>query len=178
MGLFTTDIKSLDDMFVSVLQKIYYAEGQIAKQLEVMIGKATSPELKSGFEQHLQETHRQRDRLEQVFRMHGAEPNESTCKAIDGILDMANAMAGQIDDKQVLDAGLTHGAQLVEHYEIAQYGTLVAWAKELGRPDCAAVLNEILEEEKATDQKLTRIAEARLNRQADQQTSSSPSAFA
>ena len=178
MGIFTSDIKSLDDMFVTVLQKIYYAEGKIASQLEVMIGKATSPELKSGFEQHLTETRRQREQLEEVFRMHGAEASESTCKAIDGILDMGNAMAGDIDDKQVLDAGLTYAAQLVEHYEIAQYGTLVAWARELGREDCATVLNRILEEEKATDQKLTRIAESRLNPKAEMQGSSSPNAFA
>jgi ferritin-like metal-binding protein YciE len=167
MGIFTSDIKSLDDMFVTVLQKVYYAERQIAEQLEVMVGKATSPELRSGFEQHLQETLNQRDRLEQVFRMHGAEPEESTCKAIDGILAMGNSFAGDVDDKQVLDAGLTYAAQLVEHYEIAQYGTLIAWARELGREDCASVLNETLEEEKATDQKLTRIAESRLNAMAD-----------
>lgn len=178
MGIFTSDIKSLDDMFVKVLKKIYYAERQIAEQLEVMIGKATSPELKSGFEQHLQETRYQRERVEQVFRMHGSEADESECLAIDGILRMGNSMAGDIEDKQVLDAGLTYAAQLVEHYEIAQYGTLVAWAKEMGRNDCATLLNEILEEEKATDQKLTRIAESRLNRQAEMQTSSSQGTFA
>ena len=178
MGIFTSDIKTLDDMFVTVLQKVYYAERQIAEQLEVMIGKATSPELKSGFEQHLTETRSQRERVEQVFRMHGAEASESTCKALDGILDMGNALAGEIDDKQVLDAGLTHAAQLVEHYEIAQYGTLVAWAKELGRTDCANVLQQILDEEKATDAKLTRIAETRLNPQAQTATSSSSSQFA
>lgn len=177
MGIFTSDIKTLDDMFVSVLQQIYYAEGQIASQLETMIGKATSPELKSGFEQHLVETRTQIERLEQVFRMHGTEAEEAKCPAIDGILKAGNAMAGEIDDKNVLDAGLTHGAQLVEHYEIAQYGTLIAWAKEMGRTDCANILNQTLEEEKAADQKLTRIAEARLNPKAEMQASS-PSAFA
>lgn len=171
MGIFKSDIKSLDDMFVSVLKQIYYAEGQIASQLETMIGKATSPLLKTGFEQHLQETRNQRDRLEQVFRMHGVDAEESQCPAIDGILKAGNSMAGDIDDKQVLDAGLTHAAQLVEHYEIAQYGTLVAWAKEMGREDCANLLQHNLDEEKATDAKLTRIAESRLNAMADSQTS-------
>ncbi len=171
MGIFTSDIKSLDDMFVSVLKQIYYAEGQIASQLETMIGKANAHELKTGFQQHLEETRNQRDRLEQVFRMHGVDAEESKCPAIDGILKAGNSMAGDIDDKQVLDAGLTHAAQLVEHYEIAQYGTLVAWAKEMGRQDCASVLQQNLDEEKATDAKLTRIAESRLNARAEGQRS-------
>ncbi len=167
MGLFTSDIKTLDDLFVSVLQQIYYAERQIGEQLDVMIGKATSPELKAGFEQHMRETQTQYSRLEEVFRMHGTEAKEASCPAIDGILKAGNSLAGEIDDKDVLDAGLTHAAQLVEHYEIAQYGTLIAWAREMGREDCAAVLQQSLEEEKATDAKLTRLAEARLNRQAE-----------
>lgn len=173
MGMFTSDIKTLDDMFVSVLKQIYYAEREIAEQLETMIGKATSPELKSGFEQHLRETRNQRDRLEQVFRMHNVEAEESKCQAIDGILKAGNSMAGDIEDKQVLDAGLTYAAQMVEHYEIVQYGTLIAWAKELGRDDCANVLQQTLEEEKATDQKLTRIAESRLNQKAKSQPTQS-----
>ena len=167
MGIFSSDIKTLDDMFVSVLKQIYYAEGQIASQLETMIGKATAPQLKSGFEQHLDETRNQRTRLEQVFTMHGTDPEEAKCPAIDGILKAGNSLAGDIDDKQVLDAGLTHAAQMVEHYEIAQYGTLIAWAKEMGRDDCAKILQQTLEEEKATDAKLTRIAESRLNPQAE-----------
>ena len=170
MGLLFNSIKTFDDMFVSVLQQIYYAERQIGEQLEAMIGKATSPELRAGFEQHLQETRNQYTRLEEVFRMHGAEAKEATCPAIDGILKAGNSLAGDIDDKQVLDAGLTHAAQMVEHYEIAQYGTLIAWAKEMGRHDCAGVLQQSLDEEKATDAKLTRLAEARLNRQAETQS--------
>jgi ferritin-like metal-binding protein YciE len=176
--MFTSDIKTLDDMFVSVLQQIYYAERQIAEQLEVMVGKATAPELKSGFEQHRTETRAQIDRLEQVFRMHGSEAKESTCPAIDGILKAGNSMIGDIDDKQVQDAGLTHAAQMVEHYEIAQYGTLAAWAKEMGRDDCAQLLHQTLEEEKRTDEKLTRIAEGRLNARADNRQSASSSQFA
>lgn len=170
MGIFTSSIKTFDDMFVSVLQQIYYAERQIAEQLEIMVGKATSPELRSGFEQHLEETRNQYTRLQEVFRMHGTEAKEATCPAIDGILKAGNSLAGDIDDRQVLDAGLTHAAQMVEHYEITQYGTLIAWAKEMGRNDCANLLQQSLDEEKATDAKLTRLAEARLNREADLQT--------
>lgn len=169
MGIFTSDIKTFDDLFVNVLQQIYYAERQIAEQLEVMITKATSPDLRESFELHLRETRNQYDRLQQVFRMHGQEAKEATCPAIDGILKAGNSLAGDIDDKQVLDAGLTHAAQMVEHYEIAQYGTLIAWAREMGRDDCASVLAQSLAEEKATDEKLTRLAESRLNRQADMQ---------
>ena len=102
--------------------------------------------------------------------MHGTEAKEATCPAIDGILKAGNSLAGDIDDKQVLDAGLTHAAQMVEHYEIAQYGTLIAWAKEMGRNDCATVLQQTLDEEKATDAKLTQIAEARVNRKAEMQS--------
>lgn len=166
MGLLFNSIKTFDDLFVSVLQQIYYAERKIAQQLEVMVTKATAPELRSAFEQHLQETRQQYTRLEEVFRMHGTEAKESTCPAIDGILDAGNNLAGDIDDKEVLDAGLTHAAQMVKHYEMTQYGTLIAWAKEMGRNDCASLLQQSLDEEKGTDARLTQLAEARVNRQA------------
>lgn len=169
MALFSDDIKTFDELFVSVLKNVYYAEFQVTEALPKMIDKATNPELRSGFEQHLQETRGQIDRLEQVFRQHGVEPEQATCPAIDGIIKAGNAMAGEIEDKQVLDAGLVAAAQLVEHYEIAQYGTLVAWAREMGRQDCASLLEQTLEEERATDQKLTRIAESRVNRSAQQE---------
>ena len=167
MSLFGTTIATLDDLFVHGLKTIYYAERQIAETLPKMIGMATNPELKAGFEQHLRETQNQRVRLEQVFRQHGVEADETTCPAIDGIIKAANSTASDIDDKSVLDAALAFGAQMVEHYEIVQYGTLIAWARELGREDCAAVLAQNLAEEKATDEKLTRIAEARLNARAE-----------
>lgn len=99
--------------------------------------------------------------------MHGAEPKKATCPAIDGIIKAGNAMAGEVADKRVLDAALTHAAQLVEHYEIASYGTLIAWARELGREDCADVLAETLVEEKRTDAMLTELAESRLNSAAE-----------
>ena len=89
-----------------------------------------------------------------------------TCPAIDGIIKEANEVAGEVSDKAVLDAALIAAAQAVEHYEITRYGTLIAWAKQLGRPDCASVLQQTLDEEKATDAKLTQIAEAKVNQKA------------
>lgn len=170
MGLFTSNTNSFDELFVSVLQQIYYAEREIAEQLELMIPMATSNELRQGFEKHLGETREQYSRLEEVFRMHGTEAKETSCPGIDGILKAGNSMVNSITDDEVKDAALTHAAQMVEHYEIAQYGTLAAWARELGRDDCAELLNRTLEEEKATDQKLTQLAEARLNRRAEMET--------
>ena len=105
-------------------------------------------------------------RLEQVFELHGQKPRMVDCPAIDGILDEAEEVAGEVEDKSVLDAALIAAAQAVEHYEMARYGTLIAWAKELGRNDCAALLQQNLDEEKATDKKLTAMAESKINRRA------------
>jgi ferritin-like metal-binding protein YciE len=131
-----------------------------------MIEKAQDAQLRQGFESHLAETKNHVKRLEQVFRMHDQEPKEVDCPAIDGIIEEANDVAGEVDDKTVLDAALIAAAQAVEHYEITRYGSLVAWAKVLGRSDCAALLQQNLDEEKATDKKLTAMAEAKVNRQA------------
>ncbi|WP_019904093.1 ferritin-like domain-containing protein [Methylobacterium sp. 77] len=166
MGIFTKDIQTLDDLFVHTLQDIYYAENQITKALPKMIAKASDPELKSGFEKHLSETEGQITRLEQVFQMHGHTPKAVTCPAIDGIIKETNEISGEIGDKTVLDAALIASAQAVEHYEITRYGTLVAWAKQLGRDDCAGVLQQTLDEERATDERLTRMAESGINRRA------------
>ena len=166
MGLFSKDIKSLDDLFVHTLQDIYYAEKQIEKSLPDMIEKATNTELTNGFKKHLEETKGQIQRLEEVFRMHGHEPKGVDCPAIDGILEEAEEIAGDVADKQTLDAALIAAAQAVEHYEITRYGTLIAWAKELGRPDCASVLQKNLDEEKMTDEKLTKLATSRVNKKA------------
>ena len=166
MGLLTKDIKTLDDLFVHTLQDIYYAESQITKALSTMIEKATDPQLRQGFETHLRETENQIRRLEQVFQMHGQSPKGVDCPAIDGIIEEANDTAGEIADKEVLDAALLASAQAVEHYEITRYGTLIAWAERLGREDCARVLQQNLEEEKATDKKLTALAESKVNRAA------------
>ena len=166
MGLLSKDIKSLDDLFVHTLQDIYYAEQQITKALPEMIAQATDPQLKQAFQTHLGETEQQIQMVEQVFRMHGHDPKGVTCPAIDGIIDEAKEIASEVSDKNVLDAALLAAAQAVEHYEITRYGTLIAWAKQLGRNDCANVLHKNLEEEKATDDKLSKLAQANINRKA------------
>ena len=166
MGIFSKDIKTMDDLFVHTLRDVYYAEKQILKALPDMIQKASEPQLKQGFQAHLGETKNQVTRLEQVFRQHGHEPSGVDCLAIDGIIDEANDVAGEVEDKAVLDAALIAAAQAVEHYEITRYGSLIAWAKQLGRNDCAALLQENLDEEKAADKKLTSLAESRVNRAA------------
>ena len=119
--------------------------------------------MRTGFETHLQETRGQIDRLDRVFQMLGESPKGVTCYAIDGIIKEANDVAGDVGDDNVLDAALTAAAQAVEHYEISRYGSLVAWAKELGRADCAELLQQTLDEEKATDAKLTGLAKSRVN---------------
>ena len=163
MGLFSKDIKTLDDLFVHQLRDIYYAEKQIVQALPDMIEKAKDPGLKQGFETHLGETKNHVKRLEQVFKMHGVDAKGVECPAIDGIIEEADEIVAEVGDKKVLDAALIAAAQAVEHYEITRYGTLIAWAKQLGRPDCASVLQENLEEEKAADSKLTSLAERNIN---------------
>jgi ferritin-like metal-binding protein YciE len=166
MGLFSKDIKTMDDLFVHTLRDIYYAENQIVKALPDMIEKASDPQLKQAFQAHLGETKNHVKRVEQVFQMHGVEAKGVDCPAIDGIIEEAEEIAGEVDDKQVLDAALIAAAQAVEHYEMTRYGTLVAWAKQLGRNDCAAVLQKNLDEEKSADKKLNDIAERSVNRKA------------
>ncbi len=166
MGLFTKDIKTMDDLFVHQMQDIYYAEKQLLKALPKMAEKATDPQLKQGFMTHLDETQVHVQRLEQVFKMHGAEVKSVNCPAIDGIIKEADETAGEVDDKAVLDAALINAAQAAEHYEIVRYGSLIAWAKQLGRNDCAAVLQKTLDEEKATDKKLTTLAESKITMRA------------
>jgi ferritin-like metal-binding protein YciE len=163
MGLFTKDIKTMNDLFIHQLQDIYYAENQLVKSLPNMAEKATDKQLKQGFLTHLDETKTHVQRLEEVFRMHDAEAKAVDCPAIDGILEEADEVAGEVADKSVLDAALINAAQAVEHYEITRYGSLIAWARQLGRNDCASVLQKTLDEEKATDQKLTALAEGRVN---------------
>jgi len=163
MGLFTKDIKTMNDLFVHQLQDIYYAEKQLLKALPKMADKAADKQLKQSFLTHFDETKAHVQRLEQVFQMHGAEMKAVNCPAIDGIIKEADEVAGEVEDKSVLDAALINAAQAVEHYEITRYGSLVAWAKQLGRNDCASILQKTLDEEKATDKKLTSLAESRIN---------------
>jgi ferritin-like metal-binding protein YciE len=166
MGIFSKNIETFDDLFVHTLRDIYYAEKQLVKALPKMAETATSPQLKQAFQSHLAETKGHVTRVEQVFKMHGVEAKAVNCPAIDGIIEEANEIAGEVDDKQVLDAALIAAGQAAEHYEITRYGTLVAWAQRLGRDDCASVLAQNLAEEKAADKKLTSLAESGINRKA------------
>lgn len=164
MGLLSKPIKTLNDLFVHTLQDVYYAEQKITKALPKMTSKVSDQQLQSAFLTHLAETEIQIQRVEQVFQMLGEPAKAVTCPAIDGIIAEAEEIMKEASDPEVLDAAALASAQAVEHYEITRYGTLIAWARELGRNDCASILQQNLDEEKATDLKLTQIAEARVNR--------------
>ncbi len=159
MGLFTKDIKTMEDLFLYTLEDVYYAENQIVKSLPKMIEKATSRELAAGLRAHLRETENQVKRLVQVFGKIGQKPKGVDCPAIDGLIKEADEVSGEVDDKKVLDAALIGSAQAVEHYEITRYGTLIAWAQALGHDNVVSLLNANLKEEKAADKKLTTLAE-------------------
>ncbi len=166
MGWFSADIATMKDLFLHTLQDIYYAEHRIEKALPDMIGKASDPELKKGFQMHLKQTKGQIKRLDRAFRKLKETPSGTKCPAIEGIIDEANDIAGDVSDKVVLNAALIGAAQAVEHYEITRYGTLIAWAKALGHTDVAKLLAANLKEEKATDKKLNGIAKRKVNRKA------------
>ncbi|HMC90272.1 MAG TPA: ferritin-like domain-containing protein [Gemmataceae bacterium] len=157
MGLFTKDIETMDDLLLHGLKDIYYAENQIVKSLPKLVDKATNRDLTKGLNDHLEETKKQVARLEQVFKLLGQEKTVR-CPAIDGLIAEADDVAGEVADKQVLDAAVVGAAQSVEHYEIARYGTLIAWADELGRDDVVRLLKTNLNEEKAADKKLSTVA--------------------
>ena len=158
MGFFSKDIQTMDDLLLHGLQDIYYAENQITKALPSMIEQATNRDLAAGLKSHLEETHKQIERLEQVFRKLGKEPSGTDCPAIDGLIKESNETAGEIEDKSVLDAAIVANAQAVEHYEIARYGTLIAWAEALGHDDIVRFLTTNLNEEKAANTKLNTVA--------------------
>jgi ferritin-like metal-binding protein YciE len=128
MGLFTKDIKTMDDLLLHGLQDIYYAEQQITKALPKMIEKATNRDLVTGLRNHLEETNKQIERLETAFEKLDKAPSGTQCPAIDGLIKEADETAGEIEDKAVLDAAIVANAQAVEHYEMCRYGTLIAWA--------------------------------------------------
>jgi ferritin-like metal-binding protein YciE len=163
MGLFTKDIQTMEDLFLHTLQDIYYAENKIVKSLPSMIDTASDAQLKQGLKAHLGETQNHVKRLEQVFQMFGKKPTSVDCPAIDGIIEEADDVTGEVEDKDVLDAAIVAAAQAVEHYEITRYGSLIAWAKRLGRTDAARLLEQTLTEEKAADKKLTTVAESKVN---------------
>jgi ferritin-like metal-binding protein YciE len=158
MGIFTKDIKTMEDLFLHGLRDIYYAENQIIKALPKMIDQATNRDLSKGLQSHLEETRKQVERLDKVFEKLGQQPSGTQCPAIDGIISEANETAGEVADNAVLDAALVAAAQAVEHYEICRYGTLIAWAEDLGHDDVVRFLTTNLNEEKAANTKLNTVA--------------------
>lgn len=159
-------VKTMEDLFIDTLKDIYDAEKHILKVLPSMVKKATSKELKDALGTHRQETKGQVDRLDQVSQLFDLTPRGKKCEAIEGIVAEAEEHMEEIGDPEVLDAGMIGSAQTVEHYEITRYGTLIAWAKQLGRDGAIQLLETNLEEEKHADKLLTKIAEAAVNEKA------------
>ncbi len=156
-------MESLDKLFEDTLRDVYYAEKAILKNLPKMAKKCNSTELASAFEAHIKETEGQVERLEQIFEMIGKAPRGKRCPAIDGLAEEAGEIMQEAKDDMVRDAGMLAAAQAVEHYEIARYGTLIAWADKLGLSDAVPLLRETLDQEKLTDKKLTKLAESEIN---------------
>ena len=159
--------KKLDELFHDTLKDIYFAEKKILSTLPKMVNAAQNEELKAAFEKHRGETEGQVERLEQVFAIIEKKPQGKTCAAIVGITDEGAEIMEEYKGSPALDAGLLAAAQAVEHYEISRYGTLKAWAEQLGLDDAAELLQETLDEEKATDETLTEIAKSAINQQAE-----------
>jgi ferritin-like metal-binding protein YciE len=158
MGLFSKDIQTMDDLLLHGLKDIYYAEQQIMDALPTLIEKATNRDLTKGLKDHLKETKTQITRLDQAFEKLGQNPESIQCPGIDGLIAEGDEIAGEVADKEVLDAAIIGAAQSVEHYEIARYGTLIAWAEALGHDEIVRFLTTNLNEEKAADQKLSTVA--------------------
>ena len=158
--------KSLHVAFIDDLRDIYYAEKQILKALPKMAKAATAPDLKAGFEKHIEESEGHVERLEQVFELIGKPARGKTCEAILGIIEEGKSIMDEFKGTSALDAGLVAAAQAVEHYEIARYGTLKTWARQLGLNEAVSLLDATLKEEVATDKKLTQVAESNVNRMA------------
>ena len=161
------EAKTLDDLFHDTLKDIYYAEKKILATLPKMAKAAQNDELTAAFEKHRAETERQVERLEQVFALIDKKAQGETCDAIVGITEEGAEVMKDYKGSPALDAGLIAAAQAVEHYEISRYGTLRTWAEELGLNDAVSLLQQTLEEEKATDQALTKIAESVVNQEAE-----------
>jgi ferritin-like metal-binding protein YciE len=158
--------KTLEDLFLETLKDIYYAERKILVALPKMAKAANSDQLRAAFEKHAGETEGQVQRLQQVFKMMKQPPKGKTCPAILGLVEEGEEVMEDFEDSPALDAGLLSGAQAVEHYEISRYGTLIAWAEQLGMNQAVQLLQQTLEEEKKTDAALNKLAEAAINRKA------------
>jgi ferritin-like metal-binding protein YciE len=159
-------IKTMEDLFVETLKDIYYAEKQILKALPGMVKKAKADKLKTALETHRKETEGQVERLEEVFKLVDSAARGKKCEAIEGIIAEAKEHMEEIENAQILDAGMIASAQAVEHYEITRYGTLIAWAKQLGHEDAAELLAQNLKQEKHADELLTEIAVGIANKRA------------
>jgi ferritin-like metal-binding protein YciE len=160
--------KTLQDLFQETLKDIYYAEKKILATLPKMAKAAQSPDLRAAFEKHERETEGHVERLEQVFALIQEPARGKTCDAINGMADEGKQIMQEFKGSPALDAGLLAAAQAVEHYEIARYGTLRTWADELGLEKAVELLDQTLEEEKATDEALTELAETAVNQEAQQ----------
>jgi len=156
-------LETLNDLFVDHLQDLYSAESQIVKALPKMERAAQSPELKQAFRTHLEETAGQIKRLEQIAKSLKVEPKGKKCKGMEGLIEEGQELIEEKPDPEVLDAGLIAAAQKIEHYEIAGYGTARTYAQLLGHTQVMDLLKETLEEESATDEKLTALAEGGIN---------------
>jgi ferritin-like metal-binding protein YciE len=154
---------TLADLFYDTLKDIYYAERQILKTLPKMARAAQAPQLKAGFEKHKEQTEGQIERLQQIFEIIGKRAQGKTCEAIQGIIAEGEEIMEEFKGTSALDAGLIASAQAVEHYEIARYGTLKSWANQLGMKDAVKLLDQTLQEETATDQKLSQLGESQAN---------------
>lgn len=159
-------MKTLEDLFKHFLRDIYYAEQKIMKALPAMAEAADSPDLRKAFEDHHGETRQHVDNLEEVFKTLNLKPHGETCEAINGILEESKQIMKECDDPDACDAGLIAAAQAVEHYEITRYGTMISWAKALGFTRQAKLLDENLKQEYAADEKLSKLGEGTLNKQA------------
>ncbi len=156
-------MNDLEKLFLRELKDIYDGEQQLMKALPEMEKSAASRELKAAFHDHYDQTRNHVNRLERVFRDFGAEPERRSCKGLEGIIDEGESMASEFKENSALDAALIESGQKVEHYEITSYGTLCSWAEQLGRTNVLSLLKQTLDEEKQTDQELTRLAEASRN---------------
>ncbi|HEX5070454.1 MAG TPA: ferritin-like domain-containing protein [Vicinamibacterales bacterium] len=160
------DETTLRDLFTEELQDILHGERQLVKALPKMAKAATSPELREALQNHLAETEEHVSRLEQAFELIDETVKTKVCAGLQGIIEEGSDVIKEHDKSPALDAAIIAGGQRAEHYEIAVYGTLMAWARALGHDDVAALLSDTLEEEKAADEKLTELAEAGINQAA------------
>ncbi|MBC6999864.1 ferritin-like domain-containing protein [Cytophaga sp. FL35] len=159
-------MKNLEQLFIHQLKDLFSAESQLLDALPKMAKKATDGKLKKAFEDHLEETKVQKKRIEEICKEFNVSPSGEKCKAMEGLIKEAEHFMEEVQDENVMDAGLIAEAQRVEHYEISGYGTAVRYAKELGHKDVAKKLQETLDEEYAADNKLDKLAETRLNKAA------------